>query len=406
MRAETFIAKRLFFAQQGAKKASRPAVKVALAGIVVGVVVMILTFCIVVGFKQTITAKMAGFGAHIQVTNFEDNNTYELSPISISDSLINALSELPHVESVYPFLTKPGVVKTSESFQGVVVKGTSYWDYFSSNLLRGHLPEKPNDILLSDNLSRLLHLDVDSTTYCYFVGEDLRVRKLCVSGIYRTGFKEFDELFLLSQEPLIRQLNQWSDTLASGLEILVDDFANLDDAADAVYYATVNHLQDNGEVLYTQTIEQLNPQIFSWLDLLDMNVVVIIILMLCVSGFNIISGLIILILDSIHMIGTLKALGANNHFVRRIFITQSVMLVGQGMIWGNMIGLGLAALQYFTHVLPLEASSYYVDYVPVAFPWLALILLNLGVILVSVLILLAPSAIVTRISPAKVMHFD
>jgi len=406
MRAETFIAKRLFFAQQGAKKASRPAVKVALAGIVVGVVVMILTFCIVVGFKQTITAKMAGFGAHIQVTNFEDNNTYELSPISISDSLINALSELPHVESVYPFLTKPGVVKTSESFQGVVVKGTSYWDYFSSNLLRGHLPEKPNDILLSDNLSRLLHLDVDSTTYCYFVGEDLRVRKLCVSGIYRTGFKEFDELFLLSQEPLIRQLNQWSDTLASGLEILVDDFANLDDAADAVYYATVNRMQDNGEVLYTQTIEQLNPQIFSWLDLLDMNVVVIIILMLCVSGFNIISGLIILILDSIHMIGTLKALGANNHFVRRIFITQSVLLVGQGMIWGNMIGLGLAALQYFTHVLPLEASSYYVDYVPVAFPWLALILLNLGVILVSVLILLAPSAIVTRISPAKVMHFD
>jgi len=406
MRAETYIAQRLFFAQQGDQRASRPAVKVALAGIVVGVVVMILTFCIVVGFKQTITSKMAGFGAHIQVTNFEDNRTYELTPISISDSLVDALSELPHIHSVQPFLTKPGVLKTTDMFHGVVVKGTDYWTYFQDNLVRGGLPEHPNDVLLSDNLSHLLQLDVDSTAYCYFVGDDLRVRKLRVTGIYRTGFKEFDELFILSPMPLIRQLNQWGDSLVSGLEILVDDLANLDEAADAVYFATVNRMQNNGEVLYTQTIEQLNPQIFSWLDLLDMNVIVIIILMLCVSGFNIVSGLIILILDSIQLIGTLKALGANNHFVRRIFITQSILLVGQGMLWGNMIGMGLAAAQYFTHVLPLEASSYYVDYVPVAFPWLALVLLNLGVIFISVLILLAPSAIVTKISPAKVMHFD
>jgi len=406
MRAETFIAKRLFFAQQGKEKASRPAVKVALAGIVVGVVVMILTFCIVVGFKHTITDKMAGFGAHIQVTNFEDNNTYELSPISVTDSLVEALGKLPHVESVHPFMTKPGVLKTADTFQGVVVKGTDYWTYFEDNLLRGSLPTQPNDILLSDNLCKLLKLDVDSAAYCYFVGEDLRVRKLQVAGVYSTGFKEFDELFILAPLPLIRQLNQWGDSLVSGLEVLVDDFKNLDDAADAVYYATVNRMQDNGEVLYTQTIEQLNPQIFSWLDLLDMNVVVIIILMLCVSGFNIISGLIILILDSIQLIGTLKALGASNRFVRRIFITQSTMLVGQGILWGNIIGLGLAALQYFTHLIPLEASTYYVDFVPVAFPWLALVLLNIGVVLISVLILLAPSAIITKISPAKVMHFD
>jgi len=406
MRAETFIAQRLFFAKQGKERASRPAVKVALAGIVVGVVVMILTFCIVVGFKQTITSKMAGFGAHIQVTNFEDNRTHELSPITVTDSLIAALGELPHVKTVQPFLTKPGVVKTKDSFQGVVVKGTNYWTYFSDNLLRGRLPEQPNEILLSENLSRSLQLDVDSGVYCYFVGEDLRVRKLHVTGVYRTGFKEYDELFVLAPMPLIRQLNQWSDSLVSGLEILVDDFSYLDDAADAVYYATVNRMQENGEVLYTQTLQQLNPQIFSWLDLLDMNVVVIIILMLCVSGFNIISGLIILILDSIQLIGTLKALGASNRFVRRIFVTQSTMLVGQGMIWGNVIGLGLAAVQYITHLLPLDAASYYVDYVPVAFPWLALVALNIGVVVVSVLILLAPSAIITRISPAKVMHFD
>jgi len=406
MRAETYIAQRLFFAQHGKKQASRPAVKVALVGIIVGVVVMILTFCIVVGFKQTITSKIAGFGAHIQVTNFEDNNTYELAPITISDSLITALGELPYVKEVHPFLTKPGVIKTNESFHGVVVKGTSYWNYFEQNLLRGRVPDQPTDILLSDNLARLMHLDVDSSLYCYFVGEELRVRKLHVTGVYRTGFKEFDELFVLSPEPLIRQLNQWSDTLASGLEIMIDDWHHIEDAADAVYFATVNRMQENGEVLYTQTIEQLNPQIFSWLDLLDMNVVVIIILMLCVSGFNIISGLIILILDSVQLIGTLKALGANNRFVRRIFITQSLLLVGQGIVWGNVIVLGLAAIAYFTHCIPLDAASYYVDYVPVAFPWLALVALNIGVVMVSVLILLAPSAIITRISPAKVMHFE
>jgi len=406
MRAETYIAQRLFFAQKGEKRASRPAVKVALAGIVVGVVVMILTFCIVVGFKQTITSKMAGFGAHIKVTSFEDNNTYELSPISISDSLINALGQLPYVTQVHPFLTKPGVIKTKDSFHGVVVKGTGYWDYFQQNLLRGSVPVDAQQVLVSDNLARLMHLDVDSSAYCYFVGDELRVRKLTVSGIYRTGFKEFDELFVLSPEPLIRQLNQWGDTLASGLEIMIDDWHHIEDAADAVYFATVNRMQDNGEVLYTQTLEQLHPQIFSWLDLLDMNVIVIIILMLCVSGFNIISGLIILILDSVQLIGTLKALGADNRFIRRIFITQSTMLVGQGMLWGNVIGLGLAALQYFSHLIPLDATSYYVDFVPVAFPWLALIALNVGTILISVFFLMAPSAIISRISPAKVMHFE
>jgi len=406
MRAETFIASRLFFAQQGHQRASRPAVRVALAGMIIGVVIMILTFCVVVGFKRTITNQIAGFGAHIQVTNFQDNNTYELAPITVTDSLLQELSSLPHIASAHTFCTKPGVLKTNDSFRGIVLKGTEYFDYFQSHLLAGHTPESPNEILLSRYLADQMRLDVDSSFFCYFVGDEMRVRKFRVAGIYTTGFQEFDDLFLITHLQPIRQLNQWSDSLASGVELLVDDLDYLDDAADNVYFATVNHMQDNQEVLYTQTIQQLNPQIFSWLDLLDMNVIVIIILMLCVSGFNIISGLIILILDSIRLIGTLKALGANNTFVRRIFITQSAMLVGQGMLWGNIIGLGLALIQYATHLLPLDPVSYYVSYVPIAFPWLALILLNIGTILLSVLILLAPSAIVTRISPARVMHFE
>lgn len=406
LRAETYIAHKIYFSQKGENRASRPAVRVALLGMIIGVAVMILTFCIVVGFKRTITNKIAGFGAHIQVTNYENNNTFELSPVTVTDSLIAALETLPHVRQANRFLTKPGVLKTDDSFHGVVVKGTSYWDYFADNMVQGTVPQEPQQVLVSAAVASWMRLGVDSSFYCYFVGDNLRVRKFTVSGIYETGFMEFDELFIIGQERVIRQLNHWSDSLSSGVEILVDDLDYLDEAADYVYFATVNNAQEDSQILYTQTVKQLNPQIFSWLDLLDMNVVVIIILMLCVSGFNIVSGLIILILDSIRLIGTLKALGANNRFVRRVFITQSTLLIGKGVLWGDIIGLGLAAIQYFTHVLPLDASTYFVSYVPVAFPWLAFLLLNTGTVIITLLILLAPSAIVTRISPAQVMHFE
>ncbi|MBQ0137481.1 MAG: ABC transporter permease [Bacteroidales bacterium] len=406
LRAETYIAHKIYFSQKGENRASRPAVRVALWGMIIGVAVMILTFCIVVGFKRTITNKIAGFGAHIQVTNYENNNTFELSPVTVTDSLIAALETLPHVRQANRFLTKPGVLKTDDSFHGVVVKGTSYWDYFADNMVQGTVPQEPQQVLVSAAVASWMRLGVDSSFYCYFVGDNLRVRKFTVSGIYETGFMEFDELFIIGQERVIRQLNHWSDSLSSGVEILVDDLDYLDEAADYVYFATVNNAQEDSQILYTQTVKQLNPQIFSWLDLLDMNVVVIIILMLCVSGFNIVSGLIILILDSIRLIGTLKALGANNRFVRRVFITQSALLIGKGVLWGDIIGLGLAAIQYFTHVLPLDASTYFVSYVPIAFPWLAFLLLNIGTVIITLLILLAPSAIVTRISPAQVMHFE
>ncbi len=406
LRPETYIARRLYFSSNGEQRASRPAIRVAFLGIVIGVMVMIMTLCVVVGFKHTVAEKIAGFGAHIQVTSFENNNTFELSPVAVTDSLITSLQALPHVTRVNRFLTKPGLIKTSSDFKGVVLKGTSYWDYFSANLLSGMVPQSSNDIILSRSLAQQMQLAVDSSLLCYFVGEQLRVRKFRVSGIYETGFSDYDNLFLIGQEQTVRQINQWSDSLSSGIEIMVDNTDYLNETADLVYFQTANRLGENGEAYYTQTIEQLNPQIFSWLALLDMNVIVIIILMLCVSGFNIISGLIILILDSIRLIGIIKALGADNRFVRRIFITQSAFLVGKGLLWGNIIGLALAALQYFTHLIPLDATTYYVSYVPIAFPWLGLLALNIGTILLSFLILLAPSAIATRISPAKVMHFE
>lgn len=400
------IAQRLYFSEDHNQHSSRPAVRVALGGMIIGVLVMIVAISVVVGFKQEITQKVAGFGSHIQVVRFDNNATFELQPIRVSDSLKWIINELPHVEEVASFISKPGIIKTDSAFQGIVFKGTDYWDYFSENIVQGCLPEKANEVIISMELARQLRLQVGDSFLCYFVGDDLRVRRVYVAGLYNTCMSAMDKVFILGDIALVRQLNGWDENQVSGLEVLIDDLHHLEKAADAVYFATANRLDEEGNAFYTQTIEQLNPNIFLWLDLLDMNVVIIIILMLCVSGFSIITGLIILILDSVSLIGVLKALGANDQFVRRIFINQAVMLIGKGMLWGNIIGLIICAVQYFTHIIPLDAASYFVSYVPMAFSWEWWVLLNIGTLLISWLILLAPSAIITQISPAKVMHFE
>ncbi|MDD5990582.1 MAG: ABC transporter permease [Paludibacteraceae bacterium] len=402
------IASRLYFSQQGKERTSRPAVRVALAGMIVGVVVMILTICIVVGFKQTITQKVAGFGAHIQVVSFDNNNTYDLQPIEVSDSLLTQLGSYGHVVATAPFITKPGMLKTDTDFKGIVLKGTDYWDFFARNIQEGALPAKPQEVLISRVVANRLELHVGDAIMGYFVDEsDVRARRFSISGIYDTGFLQFDDLFVLMSLETARRLQSWDLNTYSGVEILLDDIKNLNETSDEIYFAVVNKLDENGyKAYFVETLQDQNPAIFAWLDLLDMNVVVIIVLMLLVAGFNIVSGLIILILDGIQLIGTLKALGADNSFVRRIFLIQAALLIGKGVLWGNIIGLALAALQYFGHVVPLEAATYYVDAVPIAFAWNWIIVLNVLTIGLSLLILLLPSMIITKINPARVMHFE
>ena len=404
--SEWKIAQRLYFSDENHQRSSRPAVRVALGGIIIGVLVMIVAMSVVVGFKQEITQKVAGFGSHIQVVNFDNNSTYEMQPIYVSDSLLQTIRAIEHVTHVSTFASKPGIIKTDSAFQGIIFKGTDYWTYFEQNIVEGTLPTEANEVLLSTELAKQLQLHVGDNFLCYFVQDDLRVRRLYISGLYNTCMSEMDKLFVLGDIALVRQLNAWKENQVSGIEVLVDDLRQLENTTHDVYFLTANRLDENGNALYTQNLQQMNPNIFGWLDLLDMNVVIIIILMLCVSGFRIVTGLIILILDSVQLIGTLKALGADNQFVRRIFIYQAIMLIGKGMLWGNAIGLVLCALQYFTCAIPLDAASYYVSYVPMAFPWIGWVLLNIGTLLVSWLILLAPSAIITQISPAKVMHFE
>ena len=421
MRAEYEIAKRMHFSDNdpggqadngsgvnsaSGRKMARPAVRVAVGGIALGVAVMIVTLAVVFGFKQTIRDKVIGFGGHVQVVNFDNNSTYEMQPILVTDSLLTRLRAIPGVVSAEPFCTKPGIIKTDDAFQGIVLKGTTDLAFFAQNLTAGRLPENPKEVLLSERLCRKLRLGLDSTFYCYFVEEEVRVRRVSISGVYDTEFADYDDMFVIGDMAMIRQLNRWEDTQASGIEVRISDFDRLDEVAEEVYFATANRMDDEGNAYYTQTIEDLNPTIFAWLRLLDMNVVVIIILMLAVSAMNIISGLIILILGGIQTIGLLKSLGATNRFIRRIFLTDAAFLVLEGMVLGNVLGLALCWLQYTFHLIPLDPVSYYVSYVPIAWTWSAWALLNVGTLVLIMLILLLPAGIVSRISPARVMRWE
>lgn len=373
-----------------------------------GVMVMIVTICVVVGFKQTITQKVAGFGAHIQVVSFDNNSTYDLQPIEVSDSLLAQLGSYEHVVTAAPFITKPGMLKTDSAFEGMVLKGTDYWDFFASNVTEGALPASPQEILISTSMASKLRLHCGDAVMAYFVDDDdVRARRFTISGLYNTGFAQNDDLFILTTLNTARRLQGWNEHAYSGVEMLVDHMRYLEETADQIYFATVNYWDEDGyNVYYVQTLLEQNPAIFAWLDLLDMNVVVILVLMLLVAGFSMVSGLIILILDSVQFIGIMKALGATNRFVRRVFLTQAAMLIGKGVLWGNVLGLGLAAVQYWCHVVPLEPATYYVNTVPIAFAWEWLIVLNGMTIILSMLIMLLPSLIITRISPSKVMHFE
>ncbi len=413
MNIEYFIAKRIHF-QQDKKNVSRPAVRIAIAGIALGLAVMIIAVAVVIGFKQEIRNKTIGFGGHIQVTNFDSNNTYEMQPIEADQALMQKLAAIPNVKHVQHFVTKPGIIKTSDQFQGIVLKGVDAgfdWEFFRSNLVEGKTPNTnsdslTNDIIISKQLSDLLGLKTGDSFFTYFIQEQVRARKFIISGIYSTNFAEYDKLFLLTDLRHVQNLNNWDSAKYSGIEIMISDFDKLEETGNLVYEATSNRFDNEGNALYTQTIKQLSPNIYGWLDLLDMNVWVILLLMLAVAGFNMISGLLILILERTNMIGILKSVGAEDWSIRKLFLYHSLFLIGKGMLIGNLIGLSVCALQYYTHIIPLDATAYYVSYVPVTFNWLYLISLNIGTLFASVLMMIIPSYLITKISPAKIIRYE
>ncbi|MDX9749377.1 MAG: ABC transporter permease [Paludibacter sp.] len=412
MNVEYFIARRIHF-RHDKKNVSRPAVRIAIIGIAIGLAVMLLTVSIVLGFKQEIRNKTIGFGGHIQLSNFDTNNSYEMLPITLRESLKDSLAAIPGVKNLSGFATKPGIIKTDESFQGIVLKGIGPdfdREFFTNHLTEGDFIEPGdsllNEVLISQHLARLFKLKTGDSFFTYFVQDQIRARKFTIKGIYSTNFIEYDKLFIITDIRHIRQLNGWQENQVSGYELRIADFKQLDQIGNDVYSLTATKTSDDGKSYYTRTIRELNPQIFAWLDLLDINVWVILALMLAVAGFNMISGLLILILERTSMIGILKSVGATNWSIRRIFLYHSLFLIGKGMMWGNIAGLAIITLQYFTGIIPLDPEAYYVSTVPVLFHWPLFIILNVGTLLISIAMMIGPSYLITKILPAKIIRYE
>lgn len=414
MNLELFIARKIHFSKEGNRQVTPPAVRIAIVGVALGLAVMILSIAIVIGFKKEVRNKVIGFGSHIQITNFDNNSSYETTPIAVSDSLLQALREFPGIKHIEGYATKMGILKTDSDFQGVVLKGidTDYdWSFFRNNLKEGELltidPKKTStDVIISRYLSDLLGLKLDDSVLAYFVQEDVRARKFNIVGIYETGFMDYDKLFVLADIKQIRRLNGWEKDEVSGLELLVDDYDKLDQIAEDLYFDLVEKQDRHGNTYFTRSIKEMNPMIFNWLDVLDVNVVVILILIFAVAGFTMISGLLIIILERTNMIGILKALGENNVSIRKIFLYISFFLIGKGMLWGNVVGIAICLIQSHFRIIKLDPSIYYLDAVPIDLSIVALILLNIGTLCASMLMMLGPSYLITKIDPAKSIRFE
>ena len=410
-----FVARRIYRSKEGEKEVSKPVVLIAMWGIAIGLAVMIVAVAVVIGFKHEVRDKVVGIGSDITITNFDAQKSYETVPVVAGDSLLDALRSMEGVKHVQRYSTKPGMIMTEDNFLGMVLKGVSQeydWTFLKEHLLEGEIPSftdsaSTNRTLVSRTIANKLNLKLGDKLYTYYISaENVRARRLEVAGIYQTNFSIYDDMFLLTDLYTVNRLNAWKADQASGIELEVADVSRLEETKEAIS-AEVDMLKDRyGATYYTQTVEESNPQIFAWLDLLDMNVWVILILMTGVAGFTMISGLLIIILERTNMIGVLKALGADNLAIRKVFLSFSVFLIGRGMLWGNIIGLSFVFIQSQFHLFKLDPSIYYVDSVPVAFNLWWWVLLNVCSLLASVLMLVGPSYLIAHIHPAKSIRFE
>ena len=411
-----FIAQRIIKGRREGATFSRPINVIAIVGITVGLAVMILAVSILTGFKQQIRDKIVGFGSHIQILNYDSNISFETAPVSTNQDFLPAVKSLPGIKHVEVFATKAGIIKTDEDIQGVVLKGIGPdfdWDYFRSNMVEGEVfivsdtAEFPGTrVVISRLISDMLKLKLGDSFAMHFIQDPPRMRKFTISGIYETSLEEFDKIYLFCDIGQIKRLNGWSEDQVSGFEIFIDDFKRLDELTQSVMDAVGYRISEDETKVKVTNIRIRYPQIFDWLNFQDLNVIIIIILMLVVAGFNMISGILILILEKTNMIGVLKALGTEDKTIRRVFLYQAAYLIGKGLLWGNVIGIGLAFIQLKTGIISLNPTSYFIKTVPINLDILHLVLLNAGTMTVIVLMLLIPSQLVSRITPVKAIRYD
>ena len=418
-----YIAHHLYTGGQDKQKASQPAMRIAMLGIAIGTAVMLVSVAVVFGFKHTIRDKVVGFGSHIVVTNVLTAQTTDQShPILANDSLVKVLRSVDGVKHVQRYSIKQGVLKTDKDFLGVAFKGVGEdfdTTFIARNLVEGVMPQlsakkSTQQLLLSKIMADKLRLKVGDKVFAYFLGDsEVRARPFTVKGIYQTNLTRYDEAICFTDLYTISKLNGWSmlpdedEIEVSGCEITVEKFGSVRSVHDVMKRTVDGKLDGTGyHELSSATIYDTNPQIFSWLSLLDLNVWIILILMVCVVGFTMVSGLLIIILERTSMIGVMKAIGARNSLVRTTFRWLAMFIVIKGMVIGNVLGIGICLLQKYTGLVKLDPASYYVTEAPVELNWWVFLLLNVVTFVITVLILVVPSFYVSMIRPAKTMTME
>lgn len=412
-----FIARRIYSDHIGdQQKVSKPAIRIAVAGVAIGLAVMIISVCVVLGFKHTIRDKVVGFGSHIQVANFYTLQSSAIDqPIAIGDSMMNVLKRTDGVKHVQRFAMKQGILKTDNDFLGVMFKGVGpEFDstFIHKSMVEGSIPhfsdqQSTNRILISKDMASKLRVKAGDRIFAYFIGEGgVRTRRFTISGVYQTNLAQYDKTTCFCDLYTARKLNAWTDDMVTGAELTVNDFKQLSTTASDIINR-VNRTQDQyGNTFSSKTIRELSPQIFSWLDLLDLNVWIILAIMTAVAVVTMISGLLIIILERTTMIGVLKALGARNSTVRHTFLWFAAFIIGKGLLIGDALALALILLQKFTGFAKLDPQTYYVDVVPVELDWMLIVALNIATMLIALFVLIAPSYLVSHIHPAKSMRYE
>ncbi len=410
-----FLAKRIYSDKGDRRKVSRPAIHIATIGVAIGLAVMIVTVAVVLGFKHTIRDKVAGFGSHIQVRSLMAMNTAEDYPICIDDTMMTKLAAIEGVRHVQRYAMAQGILKTDDDFLGVVFKGIGpEYDmtFLKQNMVEGELPlfsdkKSQNRIVVSKAIADKLHLKTGQKVFAYFIDEDgVRPRRFTISGIYQTNLSYFDKSTCLTDLYTAVRLNGFFADQCSGAELLVNDFDRLEETSDNVVQQ-VNHSLDRYQnSVSSQTILEAYPQIFTWLELLDVNVWIILGLMVCLASITMISGLLIIILERTTMIGVLKALGARNKSIRHTFLWFAAFIISQGLVLGDIVGIGLVLLQQYTGIVTLDPQTYYVSKAPVELNIPIILALNAGTLLISIFVLIAPSHFISHIHPAKSMRYE
>lgn len=409
-----FVAKRIYQGGE-AGRASASAVRIATAGVAVGILVMIISICVTIGFQREIKGRVASLVGHIQVVNSETLYRNNPVPIEVSDSLCKEISALHGVTHVQRFALCMGMLKTEHAFRGIYFRGVdSSFDssFLVDNLISGSLPsfgqgDAPSDsILLSASMASALQVEVGQKIYAYFFDKNLRARRFVVSGVFQTNMADFDDKMCFADVRTVQRLSGWEGDQYSGAEVILDDFSSMDTVGTNL--SSMFYMKEDayGHYYATPRVDELFPQVFSWLTLLDTNVVAILILMICVASVTMVSGLLIIILERTRFIGVMKAMGATNSQLRSVFLYLSAMIVVRGLLFGNIIAFALLFIQHATGIVALDPESYYLARVPVYFPVWGIVLVNVITLVVCVLVLIVPTHVVSRIHPARSIRFE